>query len=711
MKNGFKSLSLKYSYSTLAKDNVLSDFLLPALEKTQNYYRSVGFFTVASLSKISNGISNVIKNNGKIKLLCSYVLSIEDIKILEQGYEEKSKLLNNRIVNEFSQIELSSLSLDNKSRLIELIKYSLLDIRIIVKDRYELFHDKVGILEDVYGEKIAFIGSMNDTINAYENNYEKIRIFKSWNKVEYDFIDNEMNEFDSFWNNENPSLESYSIPDAIKKDILRIITESPSSPKDDESKPPTSSGPVADPEPIEKPDPVQTIQLRDYQLKAILNWKNNFFNGFFKMATGTGKTWTAIYSILELFKSKSPIVIVVAPYKHLVEQWSIDIQNTFRNVEIIKVSGDYKTWRNDLTLTVKSCNNNSKKRLIIISTLTSFKLKDFSSIIQLSLREKLLIVDEAHRFESYLGKIDLDFEYKLGLSATPEFFKNQIKTENLINFFNRIVFEYNLDDAISNGHLVNYSYIPHFLTVTEEEQNQYKHFQMRIAGCFKNGILICHRDKLMSLIRMRRSVISKASKKDEKLKMILKSIPEKSNLIIYCGDGKSNFENEEIGLRYIDTITLKLRELDYKVHKFTAQEDTRTRMELIDDFEKNRVDALVAIRCLDEGINIPSIKNALILASTEDPREFIQRRGRILRKGPNKENSTIHDIIMLPFDITGLSILKSELNRYLEYSKLATNNFELLNKLDEILNNYDLKINDLSDEFIEQEIEEEYDNE
>lgn len=700
MRKGFKSLIFKYSYSTLSDDNIVKDFLLPVLEQTKNYSRSVGFFTVASLAIVSTGIEKIINNNGRIRLLCSYVLSQEDMKALEKGYLEKSMFIEERLISEFDSKKVSILNLENQEKLIQLIKYDLLDVKIIIKGEDELFHDKVGILEDDYGDKIAFIGSMNDTVNAYQRNYEKIRIFKSWNSTELDFIANEEEEFNIFWNNKNPSLKSYTIPEALKRKIIKIIESNLNSPNDFGTlSEPNEGPPLTEPEPQTEPK----IILRDYQVQAINNWRENNYNGFFKMATGTGKTWTAIYSIVEIYKTHQPIVVIIAPYKHLVEQWSYDIQKTFIDFEVLRVTGENKIWRNDLSFLINICNKRPDKKLIVISTISSFKLPDFESIIGLSSREKLLIVDEAHRFETFIDIIKTNYQYRLGLSATPEFYRNHEKTQNLIKYFDRIVFEYNLDEAINNGHLVNYEYKPHLLYINEQEQGQYNYFQKRIAGCFKNSKLICTKDKFMSLIRARRSVLAKAEAKESELESILESIDERQNLIIYCGDGISNFVEDSGAKRYIDLITLKLKGLNYKVHKFTAEEDTKTRMELIEDFEKNNVDALVAIRCLDEGVNIPSIKNALILASSEDPREFIQRRGRILRKNGSKIYSTIHDVIMLPNDISGISILKSEMRRYLEYSSLATNKKKLQENLIKILNDYNLTIEDLAENYTEYE--------
>lgn len=679
----FKSLNLNYSYSTLTHDNVLSSFLLPVLKMTKNYYRSVGFFTVDSLIKISEGIKSIVKKDGKIRLLCSFVISDSDSQLIQLGYEERKKIINDLVLKEFSDEKINNFSFEDRENLIELIKYSFFEIKIVVKDDNSLFHDKVGVMIDESGNKIAFVGSMNDTVSGYEKNYEKIRVFKSWLSSENQYVINELHELEAIWNNNIPQLETFTIEEAVKNKILKKIEVKHPKPEEDSNPPPKES---------------EEITLRQYQIDAIESWKKNNYKGFYKMATGTGKTWTAIFSIKQLFENADPIVIITAPYKHLVEQWAKDVYSTFPYTEIIKVFSDNKNWRSDALLLIKAKSFNPRKKMIFITTNSSFRLSDFQSILSKINTEKLLIVDEAHRFHnsiSLLSNNDIIFDYKLGLSATPEYYNNIEKTDELVGFFGGIVFEYNLESAIENGYLVPYNYNPIFMNLTPQEQSNYRKYQMKIAGCFKNGQLICDQKTLMRNISLKRSVLSKSIEKDNNLMTIIDKLPEKRNFIVYVGDGRSIDDSYESSIRYIDTITMRMSKSNYKVHKFTAEEDTKTRLQLIDDFNENRVDSLVAIRCLDEGINIPSIKSALILSSSEDPREFIQRRGRILRTFKGKSIANIYDVIMLPSDDSGIDILKTELRRYIEYSRIAKNKDYLEKKLMELLKDYNLKLDEI----------------
>lgn len=650
---------------------------------TKNYYRSVGFFTVDSLVKISEGIKNIVNKDGKIRLLCSFVISDNDSQLIQLGYEERKKIINDLVLKEFSDEKIKDFSFTEKENLIELIKYAFFEIKIVVKDDNSLFHDKVGVMIDEYGNKIAFVGSMNDTVSGYEKNYEKIRVFKSWIPSENQYVINEFQELEALWENNIPQLETYTIEEAVKNKILKKIT-------------------FKNPDPEESPQPSpkepKEITLRQYQIDAIESWKNNNYNGFYKMATGTGKTWTAIFSIKKLFENANPIVIITAPYKHLVEQWAKDVDSTFPDTEIIKIFSDNKNWRSEVLFLIKSKSLEPRKKMIFITTNSSFRLNDFQIILKKINYEKLLIADEAHRFHNsilLLSKNDILFDYKLGLSATPEYYNNEEKTYELESFFGGIVFEYNLESAIENGYLVPYNYNPIFMNLTDEEQSKYRYYQMKIAGCFKNGQLICDQKTLMRNISLKRSVLSKSMEKDNNIMNIIEKLPEKRNFIVYVGDGRSIDDNYESSIRYIDTITMRMNKSSYKVHKFTAEEDTKTRLQLIDDFNENRVDSLVAIRCLDEGVNIPSIKSALILSSSEDPREFIQRRGRILRLFEGKSIANIYDVIMLPTDDSGTDILKSELRRYIEYSRIAKNKEYLEKKLFELLKSFNLKLDEV----------------
>lgn len=666
----FRDIEIKRNYKSYGDNNIINAFLLPMLEHTKTYKRAVGFFSSGVLDVLLEGIMSLVRNNGKIQLIASPQLSEDDINAIHLGYCQKDKILNKICDNDFSR-ELEKLS-DLKLKLLaELIATDYLDIKIVVTKELGIYHDKLGILEDSEGNKVVFYGSPNSSKNAYINNYEKIRIVKSWIEREADSVKDEVLEFDSLWNGTNEFLEIYSYKQSAQLKILEVIESRKNSKNSDNQ-----------------------IKLRDYQEEAIHAWKNNNYHGFFVMATGTGKTWTAIYSAKELIKYYKSMIVICAPYKHLIKQWAEDVEKAFPKAKIIMVSSENPSWENQIKTEIISQKYSKENQIIIISTIASFKMERFFNAINISNENKLLIVDEAHRFTYRPEELHDVFQYMLGLSATPFSGSNAKSGNELMNFFGGQVFNLPIENALENGFLVPYNYYPLYVYSTEEEEKNFRNYTKKIISCFHNNHLI-NPDLLIMSTRNRLRVISMASEKIDKIDNIIDQISDKDHLVVYCGDGKLFDNNVNDEIRHIKFVKQALSRHEYKSSQFTATEDMKTRMQLVDMFNKNEISALAAIRCLDEGINIPSIKSALILSSNDDYREFVQRRGRILRTFPGKDFANIYDVIVLPnYDLQ--SWAKIELRRFYEYAKLSINWNNLEKELNNLLLKYDLTIDDIN---------------
>lgn len=294
--------------------------------------------------------------------------------------------------------------------------------------------------------------------------------------------------------------------------------------------------------------------------------------------------------------------------------------------------------------------------------------------------------------------------YKLGLSATPVFGNDEGKTKILLNWFGGKVIDFPIEKAIGK-YLVNYEYHPMFVYATEDDESKFaKYTQMMLSAFDPKTNTIIDEEKFTIGYRGRLKAISMAEEKLTNLPKIFNEIEDKDHTIIYCSDGKVSTEKEEIRhlehvLSLINNSILPLGPT-VKASKFTASEDISTRLQLIDNFNKGEINYLVAIRCLDEGINIPSIKSALILSSNDNYREFVQRRGRILRlytdpdTHKEKQKADIYDVIVLP-STENKSFIEIELRRYYEYSRLALNSSDLNEKLEELLNSYNLTKKDI----------------
>ena len=666
----FKDLKIKRSYISCGDDSIAPAFLVPALKHTRLYQRSVGFFSSSVFEPIIDGIVSLARNGGKIQLIASPKLSAADIAAIKEGYRKKEEVLDESFSRDFIEA-VDGLNDDQLKLLVSLIAQDVLDIKIAVTKTIGFYHDKLGILEDFDGNAIVFYGSSNSSANGYQDNYEKIRIVKSWDSNQAEAITDEQNEFNSLWEGTNPYVSVYNYKQSAQKQLFQVIEHRT-----------TSNG--------EKPK--APVKLRSYQDEAIAAWVANNYHGFYVMATGTGKTWTAIFAAKKLLESKPAMIVVLAPYKHLIRQWTDDIVKAFPEARTIMVSSENPQWDSQITQEIIRKRYKPDNQIIIVSTIKSFCTDRFDLAISKSSEDKLLIVDEAHRFTMRDEELHNTYNYMLGLSATPFSGSSAKKGLELMSFFGGQVFDLPIEKALGK-YLVNYYYRPIFVHSNEEEESKFKYHSTKIAACFKNNVCI-DPDTLVKSLRNRLRVISMAEEKITHIDAILNEVKEKDHFVVYCGDGKLFDYDTNAEMRHISFVKGVLDAHGYKPSQFTAKENMQERMALVSEFNKGNITALSAIRCLDEGINIPSIKSALILSSNDDYREFVQRRGRILRTYTGKENATIYDVIVLPSsDLQAWA--KTEFRRFLEYAKLSLNWDELEPILNDYLADYALTIDDI----------------
>ena len=668
---GLKDLEIKRSYISCGDENIATSFLVPALKQSILYQRSVGFFSSSVLEPILDGVVTLARNNGKIQLIASPHLNEEDIQAISLGYAKKEEIARNAFDRDFLT-EIEELDEVRLQVLVDLIAQDTLDIRIAVTDTAGIYHDKLGILKDFEGNVVIFYGSANSSLSGYQTNYEKIRIVKSWVVSDIESIEDEQSEFNHLWDGTNPFVKVYSYKESAKANLLTVLERKKSS----------SNSPNAAP-----------VQLRDYQEEAIHAWVDNHYHGFYVMATGTGKTWTAIFSAKKLLETHSAMIVICAPYKHLVRQWAEDVVKTFPKAKLILVSSENPQWEQQINQEIIRKKYNPDNQIIIISTIASFKMGRFMATLHKSKEDKLLIVDEAHRFTDHPEELKDEFKYMLGLSATPYSGTSAQKGTELMNFFGGQVFNLPIEVALERGFLVPYNYYPIYVHATEDEEKQFKYYTQKILSCFKNNRCI-NPDLLVKSLRNRLRIISMAEGKQAHIDEIINRITERDHFVVYCGDGRLFDNNTGEELRHIQSIKRVLTAHGFKSSQFTASENMAVRMELVDAFNKGEISAMAAIRCLDEGINIPSIKSALILSSNDDYREFVQRRGRILRKYYNKSYANIYDVIVLPnHDLQGWA--KIEFRRFHEYARLAQNWADIEPELQSQLTEYDLSIEDI----------------
>ena len=391
-------------------------------------------------------------------------------------------------------------------------------------------------------------------------------------------------------------------------------------------------------------------------------------------------------------------VIIVCPYQHLVEQWVEDIVKFNMEPIIGYSSSRQKDWKKRLSKAVLDQKiRRDKKFFCFVCTNATFASEYVQNQISKVKSPILIVVDEAHNFgaESYSTKLDNRFNYRLALSATMDRHNDEEGTQALYDFFGKKCIEYSLERAIKEDKLTPYKYYPVVVHLTDEELEQYEELSYEMSKCIikgKNGkYKLNRRGELLALKRSR--IVAGASEKLVKLKEVIGSYVDKDNILVYCGATSVVFENEDFSstdsedIRQIEAVTRLLgNELGMHVAKFTSDENIEERNTIKEKFQHgDRLQAIVAIKCLDEGVNIPGIKTAFVLASTTNPKEYIQRRGRVLRKAKGKEYAEIYDFVTLPRkleDVSSLtkeqtdrdkSLIRNEINRMREFGKLSMN--------------------------------------
>lgn len=667
---------INISYKNIGEDAFCS-IINPLLSCAKVYRRSVGFFSSSALNFINQGILDLVKNGGRIELATSPKLSEEDIEAIEKGYKARD-ILENRLLNEIDDA-LDFVSSECAELLYQLIKEGAMDIKIVTKNG-GMYHDKLAVIKDLDDNTIAFVGSNNESSSGYNYNYEKIRVYRSW--VEKDRVDDEVEEFESIWNNNNQFLDVYEFKEAYKNRVVECVEHKIIKKKKEEQ---------------------NKIKIRPYQQEAIDGWRNNGYKGFFEMATGTGKTFTAICSFNELIRKEKVFTIILAPYKHLIEQWRNAIKSLYSDLEPIVVTGE-KKLPEQLIYADYIQAKIQYKPIIVISTIKSFFLSKYQDLYKKIEFDKLLVVDEAHNFSNHLTEdLSEQFKYKLGLSATPIFGKNEQKTTDMLDWFGGKVISFPIEKAIGK-YLVNYEYHPIYVETTEEDERKFNAATKKMLSLIDANGKILNEEEYNKAYRARLRAISMAEEKSKQIQRIYNEIQEKDHTIIYCSDGKLFRENyDDNNLEEIKHLNFILEQINYsiiskdknlKATKFTAYETAEERMKIIKLFDEAKVNYLVAIKCLDEGIDIPSIKSALLLSSNDNYREFVQRRGRILRLDDSKEIAKIYDVIVLPSK-SNVALAKIELRRFNEYARIALNGKDLSPKFNEILRSYGLTEEDI----------------
>ena len=679
-----KSLSLQPEYRSDGA-NLVKDFYTPCLKNATQYWRAVGYFTSSGLALNTIGLAAFVQHGGQIRLVTGPKLMADDIAAIQRGYDEK--LRPKQIPVPSSALSFEKVSEDRLALLTWLIAQGHLDIKIAypsdtrANHPQAIYHEKVGVFLDSTDNVVAFAGSQNETVGGLLHNFEAFDVHWSWDDIQHR-VEQKVDNFNRLWDNTTDKLEVVAFTTAISEGIL-IRQEVYQTPPD----PPLDTSEIFETDIDYLP---RDLVLRAYQSEAIDAWFENRCRGIWEMATGTGKTITALSALARLQKEKEHLFVVIAcPYQHLVDQWYEEaVRFGFNPIRAYKSSA---TWVNRFNTALVRYNWGVCNVVCIITTQTTFIADTMQKLLSKLKRKAVLVADEVHHFgaKRTFQKLTDVFDYRLGLSATPNRWFDDTGTVALRTYFGETVSEFPLDKAIEEGYLCPYYYYPHLIELTDSEFEEYERLTEKISKLYYRIDPDEPNEALERLLIQRATLLNRAENKLAKLAELLADETDSlHHALFYCAPG-----------RIVPVIEL-LTDLGLRVAKFTAEESTNERQELLDMFASGHLQALVAMKCRDEGVDVPSTHTAYILASSSNPKEFIQRRGRILRRAPGKEHAEIHDFITVPsaehrhygdgtFAVER-KIVERELRRFNEFAGMALNKFQARDKIWIIAKDYNL---------------------
>ena len=686
--------------------NFTTDFLIPALMETVLYKRAVGFFSTSALIDLSIGLFDLAKRGGKVQLVCSPELSEADIEAIEKGYKRRDEVINgallSAITNPVTEFEEERLNL-----IANMIANGTLDIKLAFMTEFtgtNLYHEKIAVFIDEEGNRVSHTGSMNESHGGIVDNFESIYTFCSFRDAsQQEAVSVAERDFDMLWANTTNKLEVVDFPEIVKEKLLKFKRDTVDFSID--IKEFHISDLLKSVSPFRIPE---GIIFKDYQDKAVDSWFEQDCRGVFSMCTRAGKTWTALRCMVELAHRNNDhlATIILCPQIHLVSQWEEDAVNWGPEPIIAHSKSAQKDWVKALKRAFKRFRKEGKP-FVCITTNDSFASEKIQPLIgSISPDENFLLIgDEAHNLGAdRLSKVlPTNIANRIGLSATIERHMDRTGTKALFDYFGDEAINFELRDAIDKGALVHYDYHPIPVYLTAEELDRYQELttQLRRYIVIENNVpKISEAGKLLLFRRNR--ILAGASNKVALLMELIEPYKNDKFILVYCGAAMTTDAESLEEARQIDLITSKLRnELKMSVQRFTAEESLAERTNIKKYFATGQYQAITAIKCLDEGVNIPGIRTAFILSSSRNPKEFIQRRGRLLRKAEGKDKAVIYDFVTLPRPLddvvhgdyeTDRSIIIGELARVDEFGELADNYLEAENMKDAIMDAYDVQI-------------------
>ncbi len=661
--------------------DVVNNFYSPVLEQSTRYDRVAGYFSSRVFASAARGVAGLVRNGGKMRLITSHSFTPRDTASIQEYFSDEN--ISNELINDFlkSYQELgsltSSIAKSHIAAMCWMLREGYLEIRVVVPNTADLssispedfdkFHPKFGLFYDNENQCIAFSGSVNETEGAWKRNIENFDVYQSWTQGESKWITPKVERFEKLWNGDlTGKWRTIDLPTAVKDKII------------------SDYAPTDFPTDLEGTNNDNQYNLRYYQKDAVAAWIDSSRIGILEMATGTGKTRTAKACIASTIELGSLLSIVIAPYQHICDQW----QKELSEFEPLMISSN---WRKKLAEAHTEVSLGRRKNLTLVAVKNTAGSEDFVNAIREMYSDfdnTLLVGDEVHWLgaSAFRPALISEANFRLGLSATPARYFDEEGTDYLVEYFGGSVFKLSLGDALKITNqdgdriLSPYEYHPILVNLSEEELSNYRELSKKIAQCRNMDDQYDMRKQLENLYNLRSAISKSAESKIPAVRELLQSLPKPlSQCLIYCADSAQ-----------LNDVAVILHELRIDSQQITGEESTvssdkwngmNEREFLIHNFAKGQLGVLLAIRCLDEGVDIPSARIGIILASSGNVKEFIQRRGRLMRPFKDKDMAVIYDFCVLPENptdpIKDLGLVQVELRRIAEFADDALNRSEV----------------------------------
>ena len=670
-----RDLHLQEEYFTGDTD-LVETFYRPCLFEAIEYNRSVGYFRSSVFILIGPDVINFVKRGGKIRLVCSPYLTEDDIEAIETGYKNKFDGAYNAISRDIDFLLSNQLVAKSTEALATLISLGAMDVKLVfLPEAQGDYHAKLGIFYDEHNNAVSFKGSINETWTGWyeRGNHETLDVFCSWREGRDERqVERDQKYFEKLWNGQVKDLEVIPFPEVGIEKLKTVAKRS----LDD-----IDSGDITDffglghqfgEEKVKEEAPPHKIRKpHRHQLQAIDEWKKQNKRGILEHATGSGKTFTAITAIKEHLEPEG-LAIVLVPDKLLHRQWNEELINEIEEVRLLKAGDGHNRWKKNRRLSDFTAPIQGLGKRVVLVTMQTARTDAFLTSLNQG-EHIMLIADEVHEVGSRENSkaLTIDSGPRLGLSATPRRYGDPGGTSKILNYFGAIVQPpYTLVDAINDGRLVPYEYFPRTVRLDAEEAEQWAEETAKISKEYARS----KRDEdgnvhlssyLQNLIIQRSRIAKKAKAKIPLTVDIIKEqYHESENWLIYCED--------QYQLRQVMD-SLKFEGFSPLEYHTNMEGDSTATLEYFKNFEG----ILCSIKCLDQGVDIPKISHAIILASSQNPRQFIQRRGRVLRTNNDKYKAVIFDAIVVPVSLEHepeqFSLLKSEFQRSFQFAKTAIN--------------------------------------